>query len=121
MDLTPTFGPGGGVLVQKALDKVGLTLNKNTVPGEPASPFFPSGVRLGTAAATTRGMKEKEMRFIANIMLQVIEEIKSYRLPLEKEKRGEYSKEFSKRIEKNKKLKELHTKVKRFAVGYRIP
>ncbi|MEK7078776.1 MAG: serine hydroxymethyltransferase [Patescibacteria group bacterium] len=121
VDLTPTFGPGGGVLVQKALDKAGLTLNKNTIPGEPASPFFPSGVRLGTAAATTRGMKEKEMKFIGNIILQVVDEVKSYKLPQEKEKRGEYTREYSKKIEKNKRLKELRSQVKNFAMKYRIP
>lgn len=121
VDLTPTFGPGGGVLVQQALDKVGLTLNKNTIPGEPASPFFPSGVRLGTAASTTRGMKEKEMKFIGDIILQVVNEIKSYQLPTEKGKKGVYVQEFLVEIQKNKKLKMLREKVKKIAVKYRIP
>jgi glycine hydroxymethyltransferase len=48
-----------------ALDKVGITLNKNMIPDDPRSPMDPSGVRLGTPAITTRGMKEKEMEQIA--------------------------------------------------------
>src|SRR5207245_4076923 len=53
LDLTPG-GPGRGVFLQEATDRVGITVNKNTIPGEPSSAFYPSGIRLGTPAATPR-------------------------------------------------------------------
>ncbi|MDZ4991698.1 aminotransferase class I/II-fold pyridoxal phosphate-dependent enzyme [Clostridium perfringens] len=56
------------------LDSIGITLNKNTVPNETRSPFVTSGVRIGTPAITTRGFKEEEMREIASIINDAIEE-----------------------------------------------
>ncbi len=63
-DLTNKNVPGKEA--QVALDEVGITLNKNTVPDDPRSPFDPSGIRLGTPAITTRGMKQPEMEKIAD-------------------------------------------------------
>jgi glycine hydroxymethyltransferase len=54
------------------LDKAGITVNKNMVPDDPRPPMNPSGIRLGTPALTTRGMKEAEMRLIAGWLDQVI-------------------------------------------------
>jgi hypothetical protein len=54
-----------GKEAQNALDKAGITVNKNMIPDDPRSPMDPSGIRLGTPALTTRGMKEKEMEIIA--------------------------------------------------------
>ncbi|MBP7876235.1 serine hydroxymethyltransferase, partial [Candidatus Woesebacteria bacterium] len=64
MDLTK-IGIGLGVQVAFAMDVAGIYANRNTVPTEQGSPFYPSGVRLGTPLVTTRGMKEKEMVMIA--------------------------------------------------------
>ena len=55
-----------GKEAQIALDKAGITVNKNMVPGEKRTATDPSGIRLGTPALTTRGMKEEEMKIIAS-------------------------------------------------------
>lgn len=54
------------------LDEIGITCNKNTIPFDPASPFVTSGIRLGTPALTTRGLKEKDMEEIASIIAVVL-------------------------------------------------
>lgn len=58
--------------IANLLEEVGITANKNTVPNDPMSPFVTSGVRIGTAATTTRGMKETEMKKIAKIIADTI-------------------------------------------------
>jgi len=62
----------GGKDAQKLLESAGIVLNMNMVPNDPRSPFDPSGVRIGTAALTSRGMKEKEMSKVASWMAAVI-------------------------------------------------
>ena len=64
-----------GRKLAKALDRARIVTNANTVPGDPAPPFNPSGLRLGTPAITTRGMKEPEARQIAAFMRKVAENI----------------------------------------------
>ena len=110
IDLTPQ-GPGKGVFLQEALDAAGITVNKNTIPGDPSSPFYPSGVRLGPPAITTRGMKEKEMELIADWIAQIVNEIKKYQLPAEKEERREYLKKFKKEIKANESIKKIRQQV----------
>jgi len=61
-----------GKVAEKVLDSVGITVNKNTIPFDPESPFVTSGVRIGTPALTTRGMKEGEMKLIADLIGQVL-------------------------------------------------
>jgi glycine hydroxymethyltransferase len=120
IDLTSIFGPGGGFFAQYALDQAGITLNKNTIPKEPASPFYPSGIRLGTPALTTRGMKEKEMKKIAYWIRQAIEAVKNYKLPAKKEDRAAYLKKFRLEIHSNKELELIKIEVKKFASHYPI-
>jgi len=75
MVLVDVFGSKGvtGKEAEIALDKIGITVNKNMIPDDPRSPFDPSGVRIGTPAITTRGMKEIEIKKIANWINAAIE------------------------------------------------
>ncbi len=67
-----SFGIDGKV-AEEALDKIGLTLNKNSIPDDPGTPFRPSGIRLGTPALTTRGLKAEHMPQIAEWMKLAID------------------------------------------------
>jgi glycine hydroxymethyltransferase len=71
-DVYKSFGIDGKV-AERALDKMGLTLNANSVADDPLPPFKPSGIRLGTPAITTRGLKEEHMAQIADWMKQAID------------------------------------------------
>ena len=64
-----------GKAAEEALDLAGITVNKNTVPFETRSPFVTSGIRIGTPALTTRGMKNREMELIADMIIQTLEHI----------------------------------------------
>lgn len=69
--------PFSGKDADAALGRAGITVNKNTVPGETRSPFVTSGVRIGSPALTSRGMKEKEFEFIANKIADVLDDIEN--------------------------------------------
>ena len=64
-----------GKAAEEALEKAGITCNKNAIPNDPEKPFITSGVRLGTPAITARGMKEDEARKIAKMIIKVLENI----------------------------------------------
>ena len=64
-----------GKAAEEALDLAGITVNKNTVPFETRSPFVTSGIRIGTPALTTRGMKNRELGMIADMIVQTMEHI----------------------------------------------
>ena len=68
VDLTPFDADVTGKEAQIVLDTAGITLNKNTIPNDPRSPFVTSGVRIGTPSVTTQGMKEAEMVEIAALI-----------------------------------------------------
>ncbi|MDD1658916.1 MAG: serine hydroxymethyltransferase [Methanomicrobiales archaeon] len=68
-----------GLEAENALGCAGITVNKNTIPRETRSPFVTSGLRIGTPAVTSRGMKESEMRFVGEKIVQVISNIKDER------------------------------------------
>lgn len=87
-----------GAEAETALGEAGITVNKNTVPFDPRPPFSPSGIRLGTPALTTRGMKEKEMVTVAGWINEVIEN-----------------------RDDQAKLKEIKSQIKKFAKDFPLP
>ncbi len=121
IDVTPFFGPGGGVFASNVLSAIGITVNKNTIPADPGSPFYPSGIRLGTPAITTRGMKEKEMEQIGKWIAEAIKTFKGISLPAGKEERAAAIKEFNKKIAVDPFVIETHKKVKQLATQFPVP
>jgi glycine hydroxymethyltransferase len=96
-DVHKSFGLDGKV-VEEALDKIGLTLNKNAIADDTLPPFRPSGIRLGTPAITTRGLVEADMEKIAEWMKQAIDN-----------------------REDDQKLNKLREEVKTFALKFPLP
>ena len=92
-----SFGIGGKE-AEEVLDKIGLTLNKNSIAGDTRKPFDPSGIRLGTPAMTTRGMKQKDMERIAEWMKLAIDNRKNETM-----------------------LKSLHDEVIKYCLEYPLP
>jgi glycine hydroxymethyltransferase len=72
VDLRPFDAECTGKVAQEVLDRAGITLNKNTVPDDPRSPFVTSGVRIGTPSVTTQGMGAPEMRQIASLIARTL-------------------------------------------------
>jgi glycine hydroxymethyltransferase len=97
IDMVASFGIDGAD-AETALDKIGLTTNKNVIPDDTNPPFRPSGLRLGTPAITTRGLAEKDMGQLADWMLAAI----------------------SKRRDE-KALKSLHQEVQEFSLQFPLP
>ncbi len=120
VDLTPS-GPGRGVFLQEALDQIGLTVNKNTVPGEPSSPFYPSGIRLGTPAATTRGMGHPEMERLAKWIAAVRDAVAEYQLPNDRGERQRVLAEFREAIESDERLASMRAEVRDWARQFPVP
>ena len=75
VDLRPFDAELTGKIAQSTLDEAGITLNKNTVPDDPRSPFVTSGVRIGTPSVTTQGMTENEMPVIAELIARSLREV----------------------------------------------
>ena len=117
IDLTP-FGEGFGTQVAFAMDVAGMYANRNTIPNEPQSPFYPAGIRIGTPLVTTRGMKEAEMQQIAEWIAQVVEVVKDEQLPEDKKEWRGFLKDFKKRALKNKELLAIRAEVKTLAVKF---
>ncbi len=118
-----------GALASYALEQAGIIVNKNTIPYDTMPPFYPSGIRIGTPAATTRGMKEKDMQKLGEWMHQVIEEVKNYSLPKEKTGFGKlttserqlFFRKFRDEVKKNKKLLAIAKDVQKYMREFPLP
>lgn len=110
-----------GAVAALALEQAGIVLNKNGVPYDKLPPYWTSGIRLGTPAITTRGMKEKEMIKVAKWLNEAIKEVEGYVLPEEKEKRLEAFKEFKSQVIRNKKLSSIANEIRTFCQKFPVP
>ena len=104
-----------GWVVARVLENAGIIVNKNTVPGESASPIYPSGIRFGSPALTTRGMKENDMRRIAAWMIEMLRYSVRWELPDGKENRARFTKQFLRQVSKDTTVAGVHKQVSSFA------
>ena len=110
-----------GAVAALALETAGIVVNKNAVPNDLMPPFYPSGIRLGTPAITTRGLKEKDMVKIAKWINDVIKEVGTSDFPKDKESRKQFWINFKKEVLKNKKLLEISNEVKSLITKFPLP
>jgi len=115
------YGKGMGYQGQFALETAGITVNKNTIPKDPVSPFYPSGVRMGTPALTSRGMKEKDMIKIGSWIKRALEEIRGLDIPDEQKERAPFIKEVKKKLAQNKNLLKIRKEISDFASKFPVP
>jgi glycine hydroxymethyltransferase len=109
-----------GWFIALALEEVGIITNKNTIPGETASPYYPSGVRFGTQALTVRGMREAEMVQIADFINDVVNHIGPRVIPDNIDERKVLLRAYKEEINKDIFLKKLSDKVKKICKKYPI-
>lgn len=110
-----------GNVVAEGLEAAGIVVNRNSVPIDEMPPFYPSGIRLGTPGLTTRGMKEIEMKKIADWILLVTNYLKDYKLPKDPEKRARFMKRYKQKIANDKFLINIAKKVKELCKKFPIP
>lgn len=116
-----SFGKGRGVFVEKALEAANISVNKSTIPNDPSVPYYPSGIRLGTPAVTSRGMKEGEMQKAGKLIARLVKEFAGQVMPETKEERNAKVKQFKEIIKDNPVVKEVREEVKNLAIKFPVP
>lgn len=109
-----------GNVVAEALEVAGIIVNKNSVPHDTSPPYYPSGIRIGTPAVTTRGMKEREMVTTGNWISVVIKEASHYHLPVNKEERKVFLTTAKKELKENKTILQIASAVKTLCAQFPI-
>lgn len=120
IDLTNT-GAGRGVFFHEGLERIGIYTNKNTVPGDLSSPFYPSGLRIGTPAVTARGMGEDEMKQIADWIYRFANHIKEVELPEDKETRKQVIKDFRASLKSDSFYETIRAEVEAMCQKFAVP
>lgn len=120
VDLRP-FGVGRGYLVAKALDAAGIYLNRNSVFDDASSPFYPSGIRLGTPALTSRGMGDKEMEKIGKWISEITKEFAQIELPEDKTQRTETIKRAEAQMVSNGTIQRVKKDVAGLTADFPVP
>jgi glycine hydroxymethyltransferase len=110
-----------GNVVAEALEIAGIIVNRNSVPNDPAPPFIPSGIRLGTPGLTTRGMKEVQMKKVAEWILKVIDHVRDEKVPEDKDERVLFMKSYRQKIANDKFLLKIATEVKSLCRKFPMP
>lgn len=117
VDFTP-FSDGLGTQVSFALDVAGIYANRNAIPNEPGSPFYPSGLRVGTPLVTTRGMAEAEMHQIGAWIAAVTQQVKNATLPANQKERAAFIKNFKEGAAADPALLQIRREVKALATQF---
>ena len=110
-----------GAVAALALEVAWIVLNKNTVPNDKMPPFYPSGLRLGTPAITTRGMKEKEMKMVADWIDNAVTVVSGTELIGDKEQRKVAWAKLKKDLWKNKELLNIAAEVRQLTKKFPLP
>ncbi|MCA9392044.1 serine hydroxymethyltransferase [candidate division WWE3 bacterium] len=110
-----------GKIPALALEQANIILNFNTVPYDDAPPLYPSGLRMGTPAITSRGMDENDMKKIADWINRVIEQTLKYELPEDKKARAAFVETATNELSKNEVVRNIRNEVKEFAMQFPVP